>query len=301
VNNPANRHHRDNPDVIDALDPMNDSDEDKRPNLTETQKGTDPLDPNSFYPWIYETPKGKAMEKAGFVYVPAIDANGGFWMSRYEAQKTTESIAFNTDDFGKFVNEHFVSISNGALSGFDRGNDSGINLFKVNFTDGNEFMDGLYGFEAAYVLDHSQISGGWATSLPTLQQYEHVAKLTAASNDASATNGILYNDGQVEFDYSRKIDGLKNSVDEFTKTLVKLDGFKANQYPWLTSSVDVPRNGRGAIAGSATNQVTGANAPYAIAIKGTQDNGADIIDLHYSISYGDSEYIGFRAASDYIK
>ena len=301
VDNPANRHHRDNPDVIDALDPMNDSDEDKRPNLTETQKGTNPLDPNSFYPWIYETPQGKKMIEAGFQYVPAIDDKGGFWMSQYEAKKTAESIAFNTDDFGKFVNEHFKAISNGALSGFERGNDSGINLFKVSFVNGGDVMDGLYGFEAAYVLDNSQVSGGWATSLPTLQQYAHISKLAAASNDGSATNGIIYNDGQVEFNYTRTISDLKNSVDEFTKTLVKLDGFKADQYPWLTSSVNLPRNGRGAIAGSATNQITGANAPYAIAIKGTQNNGDDVIDLLYSISYGDSSFIGFRAASDYIK
>ena len=301
VDNPANRHHRDTPDVIDALDPMNDSDEDKRPNLTETQKGTDPLDPNSFYPWIYETPEGKKMIEAGFEYIPAIDNRGGFWMSKTEARKTASSLAFNTDNFTSFVASHFNALSGEALSGFDRANDSGINLFKVSFTNNGEVMDGLYGFEAAYVLENSQVAGGWATSLPTLQQYEHLSKLMKATADGSAKNGILYNDGQVEIDYARTILDLKNSVDEFTKTLVKLDGFNAANYPWILSQVDAPRNGRGAIAGSATGQVTGANAPYAIAIKGTNDAGDDLVDLHYSISYGDSSYIGFRAASDYIK
>lgn len=301
VDNPANTRDRDNPDVIDALDPMNDSDMDERPNLTETQKGTDPLDPNSFYPWIYETAQGLKMVEAGFVYIPAIDENGGFWMSQTEARKTDESIAFATDDFATFVTSNFDAISGEALSGFEQANDSGIDLFKVRYTGTNEVMDGLYGFEAAYVIENSQITDGWATSLPTLQQYEHLAKLNAASTDGSATNGILFDDEQVEIDYSRTVNDLKNSVDEFTKTLVKLDGFTVASYPWLESTINAPRDGRGAIAGSATGDVTGANAPYALAIKGTANDGSDIIDLLYSIAYGDSSFIGFRAASDYIK
>jgi len=301
VDNPANTHVRkdgtayDNPDVIDALDPMNDSDMDKRPNLTETQKKTDPLDPKSFYPWIYETPKGKKMVEAGFRYVPAIDANGGFWMSQYEARATTTPVNPTYDnDFNSFVTKNFTVLNEESITGFTGGNSSGINLYTVVFNNEGEPYRGIYGFEAAAVLQESQIDGGWKIGLPSLKEYEHLLKLMNVSGADSATNGILYNDGQVEEDYTTKIYDLFNSVHEFTNTLIKLDGFVKPD--WITGDVIMPQADEGAIAGSASNGITGSNDPYALAIK--RNNG---VDFRFGISWGDSTRIGFRAASDYIK
>ncbi len=296
VDNPANTHHKDNPDVIDALDPMNDSDMDKRPNRPETVKGTDPLDPESFYPWIYETPKGKKMVEAGFVYVPAVDERGGFWMSQYEARATQDPVTPDYgDNFNNFVNAHFSVLNADKASGYDRDNSSGIPLYKAVFNNNGEAYKGIYAFEAAAILDASQIEGGWHISMPSIEEYEHLLKLFDASREADTVkNGILYNDGLVEEDYTAKVYDLKNSVHEFTSTLVKLDGFvKPN---WWSGTLYRPASDEGAYAGSATSGQTGANDPYAVVIK--RNDGTDI---RFGISWGDTRRIGFRAASSYIK
>jgi len=294
VDFPANTHHKDKPDVIDALDPFNDSDTDKRPNLTETQKGFDPLDPKSFYPWIYETPQGKKMVEAGFVYVPAVDENGGFWMSQYEARRTDDPVVPNYGNFSDFVNSHFKVINGENAIGFTGANSSGIDLFKVTFDNHADPYRGVYAFEAAAILDASQIKDGWRIGLPSMKQYEQVVKLNNVSGTDTVANGRVYTDGQVEEDYSRKIFELTDSVHEFTNNLAKIDGFvKPN---WWTGELLRPAYDEGAIAGSATNGQTGSNDPYAVVIK--RNNGADI---RFGISYGDTRRIGFRAASDYIK
>ncbi|RUM67233.1 MAG: hypothetical protein DSZ06_01690, partial [Sulfurospirillum sp.] len=294
VDFPANTRHKDNPDVIDALDPYNDSDKDERPNLTETQKGFDPLDPNSYYPWIYETPKGEKMVEAGFVYVPAIDENGGFWISKYEARATDEPVVPNYDNFSDFVNSHFKVINDEKAEGFTGANSSGIDLFKVKFDNQSDSYRGVYAFEAAAILDDSQIKGGWKIGLPNMKQYEQLVKLNNASGADTVTNGILYNDGQVPENYTRKVFELTNSVDEFTSDLAKVDGFVKPS--WWTGKLYVPESGRKAIAGSATNGQIGANDDYAVVIK-----SRDGANIRYGISWGDSSYIGFRAASKYIK
>ena len=295
VDFPANTRHKDNPDVIDALDPYNDSDTDKRPNLTETQKGFDPLDPKSFYPWIYETPQGKKMVDAGFIYVPAIDENGGFWMSQYEARATANPVVPNYEPFSDFVNSHFSVMNDSKANGFTGANSSGIDLYTVKFDNNSSSYRGMYAFEAAAILDNSQVQDGWKTGLPAIKQYEQVLKLYGASNEIDTVkNGVLYTDGQVEEDYTRQIHELTNSVHEFTHDLVKVDGFVKPD--WWTGKLYTPAPDEGAIAGSATNGQTGSNDPYAVVIK--RNDGADI---RFGISYGDTKRIGFRAATDYIK
>jgi len=294
VDNPANRHHKDNPDVIDALDPMNDSDEDKRPNLTETQKKTDPLDPKSFYPWIYETPQGKKMIEAGFVYVPAIDANGGFWMSKREARAVTDAPLTPTyGDFNGFVNSHFSVLNQESATGYTSANSSGIELYKAVFNAEGDAYRGVYGFEAATILDDSQVKDGWAIGLPSLKQYEQVVKLMNNSGSDTVTNGLIFTDGQVEEDYSRKVFDLLNNINEFTSTIVKLNGFVKPD--WISGEVEKNREGK-AYAGSANNGNIGLNDEYSLVVK-----GAGFTDFRYGISWGDSTRIGFRAASDFIK
>ncbi len=291
---PANIHKGRFEDTIDALDPTNDSDYDKRPNMTETQKATDPLDQKSFYPWIYETPQGKKMVENGYTYIPAIDDKGGFWMTQYEARSTDIPVTLNIDNFGAFINSHFTVLNDTTAVGFTSANSSGIALNQAVFNNTAPVYKGIYGFEAAGVLDASQVEGGWATNLPLMAQYLHVLKLMNTNENSSVRNGILYADGQVEEDYTTSVYDLKNSTHEFTKTLVKLDGF-VKPASW-TGTLLSPPSDEGAIAGSATSGQTGANDPYALAI--LRNDGEDI---RFGVSYGDTTRIGFRAASDYIK
>ncbi|NPA60431.1 MAG: hypothetical protein GXO30_08260, partial [Epsilonproteobacteria bacterium] len=100
---PANHNRQDTPNVIDALDPTNDSDGDGRPNMKEKETANDPLFAGkcfdqtesstcveediankAYYPWITQTPTGKEMVAKGFVYVPKSNSKG-FWISKYEA------------------------------------------------------------------------------------------------------------------------------------------------------------------------------------------------------------------------
>jgi hypothetical protein len=287
--NPLTEYEKD-ANIIDALDPMNDSDYDQRPNLTETQKGTDPLDQNSKYPWIYETPKGVEMEKAGFVYIPAIDGNGGFWMSQYEARPVNP--LDTTDlDFSSIVKNYFTMLTGETISGFDSADLSGTGLSTVNFNNTNDSVRGIYGFEAAYMLDKSQIANGEHIGLPSLKQYAHTMKLL--SNN-SVANSVLYYDPQVEETYERNIYELQSGVKEFTNTIVGLP-YGLDNYEGIRIEKNFENR---AYAGSTINNSVGLVSNTALAILGT-----GFIDLRYSISYADNGdfAIGFRAASDYIK
>jgi hypothetical protein len=290
---PANIHKNsltDPGDKIDALDPMNDSDYDKRPNKTETEKKTDPLDQKSFYPWIYETPQGIVMEQNGFVYVPAINGDGGFWMSSYEARPVNAIVA-PTIDFPAIVQKYFKMITGETPSGFTSADPSGTTLFTINFMNTLNSVIGIYGFEAAYMLDNSQIADTWAIGLPSIKQYTHVIKLLS-SNEIG--NSIIYYDPQVEEYYTRNIYELQSGVKEFTNTLVKLPFANTN-----LDGIEIRKNPEGlAYVGSNTNGNIGMTSDTALAIMGT-----GFIDLRYSISYADNgtQAIGFRGASDYIK
>ncbi len=280
-------------DRIDALDPMNDSDYDKRPNMSEVEKATDPLDQSSRYPFIYETDKGKAMRAAGFVYVPATDEKGGFWMSRYEARPVTP-IAGDDLDFPAIVQKYFTMISGERPSGFVSADRSGSQLYTVNFSSQLDAVKGIYGFEAAYMLDKSKapVAEGWDIGLPSLTQYTDAIKLL---NNNSVANSIVYYDSNVEENYETEIYELQSGVKEFTSTLVPLANFNVATLDGMQVRVNPEKL---AYVGSTTNGNIGMTSDTALAIIGT-----GFIDLRYSISYADNgtHAIGFRAASDYIK
>ena len=90
-----------NPDVIDALDPFNDSDGDQQSNIKELECSEgNPKNRLEFCPFITNTTGGQSLVSAGFIYVPGgfdVDGDGinekGFWTSAYQARaKNDESI-----------------------------------------------------------------------------------------------------------------------------------------------------------------------------------------------------------------
>ncbi len=292
---PANTHHNeftDKGDKIDALDPMNDSDWDTKQNIVETNDDkTKPLNKNDRAPWIYETPVGMLMEDNGFIYIPAVDDKGGFWMSKYEARQGDERLDENIN-FPTIVKKYFKMITGEEPSGFLSADKSGTPLFKADLKlSPYDPIKGIYGFEAAYILDNSQIQGALPIGLPSLAQYTHVIKLL---NNNKVNNSVIDYDPNVEEEYAREIYALQSGVKEFTSTLVKLP-FASTSWGGMSITKN-PENL--AYVGSNTNGEIGMTSNTALAIIGT-----GFIDLRYSISYADNgtQAIGFRAASDYIK
>jgi len=309
VENPANTHHTDAPDVIDALDPMNDSDTDKRPNKTETIKGYDPLDPNSFYPWIYETPEGIAMVEAGYDYIPGgfdVDGDGtnesGFWMSRYEARKSEITVVPNIDNFSAYLNSEFSVINAASATGYitTPPGRSEIPLFTALFTGTGEgeAITGMYAFEVASILDASQVQGGTAIGLPSNKQWEHVIKIY--NNEAqSVANGLLGIDGNVEEDYTRNVYEIFGGKREFTSSMIRLDAFV--QPTWwnvttISTNLDETKAGAGIVVRDDQSGIGFEQDSYSVIVRDGQ-----AMDLKYGPAFGEDGKIGFRAASAYIQ
>ena len=313
VDNPANTHIRqngtaiDSPDVIDALDPMNDSDQDKRPNLTETQKGTDPLDPNSFYPWIYETPKGKKMVEAGFDYVPGgfdVDGDGinegGFWLARYEARSAGNVVTPNIDNLSAYLNSKFTVINAATATGYitTPPGRSDTALFTAIYQAEGTSMTGMYPFEAAAILDASPIDGGEAIKLPSNKQWEQVMRIYNPQTQTVA-NDILGIDGNVEEDYVRNVYEIIGGKREFTSSMVKLDSFVKPTW-WdvstISTNLDPTKAGAGIVVRDDQSGTGFEQDSYAVIIR-----DGKVMDLKYGPAFGETGIIGFRAASDYIK
>jgi hypothetical protein len=187
---PANSNTNDSPNVIDALDPTNDSDGDGRPNASEKVKSKDPLDFSSTYPWITETADGVKMIAAGFEYIPKGSSDGkGFWMGKYEASFVTGSTT------------------------------------KVDFnSSGNNIVTNKTKIDATTLIDNSQVSGltrnDYNISLPLHSQYEDLFRVDNGFNGSECLKvNNPFNDANVAFTYETEICELKSN-DELVKDIV---------------------------------------------------------------------------------
>jgi hypothetical protein len=101
------------PDVIDALDPLNDSDGDRQANIKELEcvEGN-PKDALKLCSFIHDSNEGASLVSAGFAYIPGgfdVDGDGinekGFWTSAYQARAKKDEIiesATVNETVGKF-------------------------------------------------------------------------------------------------------------------------------------------------------------------------------------------------------
>jgi len=101
------------PDVIDALDPLNDSDGDQQANIKELECSEgNPKSALAFCAFITDSIEGTSLVSAGFVYIPGgfdVDGDGinetGFWISSYHARAKKDEIiepAIVNETVGKF-------------------------------------------------------------------------------------------------------------------------------------------------------------------------------------------------------
>ena len=107
-------------DIINALDPTNDSDGDGQSNLFENNcTAGDALDSTKFCPSIVDTKEGQLLTSHGYSYVPGgfdVDGDGinegGFWISRYQARKAgleipSEAVIETVGNVNQYVSKNF--------------------------------------------------------------------------------------------------------------------------------------------------------------------------------------------------
>jgi len=320
----ANNHSTDKDDKIDALDPYNDSDGDKRSNLGEKLKGTPACDKSDFYPWVYETKNGSRMEDKGAVYVPGgfdVDRDGevetGFWFTKYPASATSSKIDARYNDLSQEVNSNFISLTDSKANYNNTDSDDighAGTLYKAQFIDkgneGKDYMNAIYAFDIPTILTQSDLpvcqhaGEDYPPMIPTNKQYTHVLKLQEASNngDKSIKNYSLdYGyDINVEEDYQRDIYHLLGTIKEFTKEIVYVDEFK-NTIPSFWES-----EGR---VTSRLDGLTRSDTDIGFGAPGFKDNYAVIVrdgwavDLTYGVGSGDNtvgQEIGFRMSTCYL-
>ncbi|MCH9814621.1 MAG: thrombospondin type 3 repeat-containing protein [Epsilonproteobacteria bacterium] len=311
---PANIHinaFTDPSDAIDALDPMNDSDYDTKQNATEKSDGTDPLDQKDRAKWIYEVEPGLTLIENGFTYIPGgfdLDGDGeketGFWMAQYEARAGIDTVVADIDNFGLYVNDKFNITNDTSMIGYITGipGDSGTDLSSAQFTDQSvqSPMSGMYGFEAAVILENSQVSDqALSIKLPSIKQYVQTRKLVNqnVNTPTLVKNSTLGYDANAAESYNTNVYELFGSVKEFTSSTVALANFSAPAWWGIvnTTKNSVDLAGAGIYVRTTQSGIGYEQDPYAVIVSDGND-----IDIRYGVAFGEASRIGFRAATDYL-
>lgn len=322
--NATNDHKTDKNDKIDALDPYNDSDGDKRSNLGEKLKETPACDKSEFYPWVYDTKDGSDMENKGAIYIPGgfdVDNDGqpetGFWFTQYPASETGSKIEARYNDVSQEITDNFISLTDSRANYNNTDSDDighAGNLYKAQFVDqgnkGKDYMNAIYAFDIPTILAQSNLpicqhkGKSYPAMMATNKQYTHVLKLQEASNngDQSVQNyTVEYGyDINVEEDYKKDVYHLLGIIKEFTKEVVLVDEFKDNLPTFWESDGRVT---------SRLDGLTRSDTDIGFGAPGFKDNYAVIVrdgwavDLTYGVGSGDStigQEIGFRMSTSYL-
>jgi len=318
----ANKNHSDSPDVIDALEPLNDSDSDGYVNLGEKNAGTDACDPNS-HP---EPPKCAGIELAGGVYIPGgfdVDGDGvkenGFWFTPYPASETnTELDSVRYEKFNATMMEKF-SILSGSRMDYNSGLVYHSNpLYKPKFTDQgsnpDNYMSALYGMDIPVAVDSLMIpecqdatgSAKYGVTIPNNKQYIHILKLLEASGGGvTIKNGLLGIDPNVPIDYETKVYYI-GDFKEFTRDITALNNFEAPSY-WNIRSEAMTNDSKDQEDISPLKAWTDLDVGFGF--PGWKDPAAIVvrkgwnIDITYGIGSGDNtegKGVLFRMSTPYL-
>jgi len=250
-----------NNDVINALDPTNDSDGDGQANSYENNcTEGDAMDVNKWCPFINDTEAGRILTEHGYSYVPGgfdVDGDGvnegGFWISRYQARASgvqvgSETVINKVGNVNQYISKNFEVLNRNvdvlsydeaplsetsALAGmeliFDEESVAGVKRIS-NFTPylANVCLSQyLLKDENGTVVDVN-------ITMPTHKQYMHVKMLLDADlitpdkdgllgDGRHIRNGVLGTDPNVPlFDYNLIIDEFGEELKEYVRNLVQL-------------------------------------------------------------------------------
>jgi len=322
-----NINHEDSPDVIDALDPKNDSDGDGYVNIGEKYAGTDACDPDS-HP---EPPTCEGIEVVNGVYIPGgfdVDGDGveetGFWITAYPASVTSSSVTGEYTSFNSEMEEKFNFLEGGSLP-YTTGRVAHTNpLYTPQFEDQgssvDNYMTNIYALDMPLVIEAASIppcadsaNNSYGQTVPTNKQYTQIIQLLKASGDGvTIENNVLGLDPNVNKDYTTKIYYF-GDFREFTRDLVYVDGFSAPEF-WDVLNVTTATEEVGLNPPLAWTDLDigfgspGWLDPIAVVVRGVSGGGSANsmrnVDLTYGVGSGDGSRgagIVFRVATPYLQ
>ena len=248
-------------DVINALDPTNDSDGDGQANVRENNcTEGDPMDKDKICPFVNETDKGATLLAYGYVYVPGgfdVDGDGvkegGFWMSRYQARSSgivipSETVIDIVGNINQYISKEFMvlNLNIQVLSYFERAlTETEITagtelLFKETDIAGLNRISNYTPLLAQVCLSQYHLVDSNGTNLdinitmPTMKQYVQVKKLLDADFASSGDgrhirNGLLGIDPNVPLTtFSLVIEEFGSKAKEFVRNLAQLRDINGN-------------------------------------------------------------------------
>jgi len=242
-------------DIINALDPSNDSDGDGQGNGKENNcTEGNPLDATKLCPFITDSSEAKVLQEHGYAYIPGgfdVDGDGinegGFWMSRYQARSTgiiiaSETVIEKVENINHYVSKNFKVLNrNVQVTSYDEkhlsettalaGNEL---VFDEESIAGNRRISHMTPYLALVCLQEYKLKDENNTvldlniTMPTLKQYMHVKQLLDAdlANNGDGRhirNGLLGIDSEIPLlKYSLVIDEFGKEHKEYLRNLVQL-------------------------------------------------------------------------------
>jgi len=242
-------------DVINALDPTNDSDGDGQANIYENScDDGDALSSESSCPYLLDGEEAKAMSELGYAYVPGgfdVDDDGvnetGFWISRYQARSTdiiipTEEVIDTVDIINKYLSRNFkvlnkeipvLSYAEARLT--EQSASAGLELtFEEEKASEISRISSFTPYLAEVCMGkHKLITSAGKVldlnvSIPTHKQYLHVKKLLDADfenggDGRNIRNGLLGIDPHIPiFKYTITVDEFGADYKEYTRNLIQI-------------------------------------------------------------------------------
>jgi len=253
--NPAQDNRPIDNDIIDALDPTNDSDGDGWVNIKELNcTNGNPLDITKICPSIKDTPQGEALSSYGYTFIPgAFDVDGdgvkegGFWTSVYQSTATDKKI-LNKDvkitigaNFNTFIANNFSLLnSNEDITGFTTGEfpkneDAKVLTFKkVEILDASNVRKksmpryvGATPYMAMVSMKHVTFKDTDSNDLNvsitmlTNKQYAHILKLLDKDKEVNGENNDTYvpciRNGLLGVDINVPVVNYEVKIEEFDK------------------------------------------------------------------------------------
>ena len=245
-------------DIINALDPTNDSDGDGQSNIKELECAEgDASDKNATCPYATEGSAAESLQEHGYAYVPGgfdVDGDGikegGFWVSRYHARvKVNGNLITSADviqDVGiinsyastnfKVLNKN-VQVTNYSEDYLNETTTlAGKELdFSENLAKTEKRITGVTPYLALVLLHRAQILDKNTSqpldmniTMPTLKQYVHLKMLLDADfnhggDGRHIRNGLLGVDVNVPmFSYTLVIDEFGENSKEYVKNFVQI-------------------------------------------------------------------------------